>query len=256
MAGTNSDTLRADVNRLLALIEQDAPYELLSIPETADEAAIKNAFRALARVYHGDNYPPGTLDESLSRDMLRVMAGLSRAQITLLNPNTRNEVNAKIALQQRGVPTDVRVIFAADEAFRTGKRLLERNAWADGREKLREAVQMNPAEAEFQIYLLWADYCLLAERGGPLAEQEMVKISRRLEDLAKTVPRNDAAWTFVGNIARNRGDDHEAQQCYQAALKSNGDNIEAQSNLRLLAKRASSRKSEDTNFFTRLFRRK
>lgn len=247
------DVVRAEVKKQLERIDWVNAYELLDVSKDAKEQTIKDAFRRLARMFHVDAYPPGVLDANLQRDMLKVMGAFSRAQSTLLNPAQRAELDARIALEERGVPTDVRQIFAADESFRTGKRLLDRSAFRDARDKFAAAIAVNPSEPDYHVYLAWSEYCVLTEGDRKPSDSEARKIVARLEEIVPNHVRNDMAYVFLGNIQRNRGDDKAAAAAYHAALKTNPDNLEATSNLRLLAKRGE--KQNSGSFLWRLFKK-
>ncbi len=238
-------------------IEADAdPYELLGVPHDAKDDAIRNAFRERARVFHTDLYAAGVLDEYLLRDMQRVMGALSRSQAALLNPKQREDIDARRKLKERGIPTDVRQIFAADEAFRTGRRLLDRNALAQALGKFEEAAALNPGEAEYRMFLAWTRYCIGSASPGPSFERETDRFVEQIRALTVDAPKVDAAWVFLGHIARNRGQMKEAHEAYVTALKANPDNVEAQSGLRLVQKRATAAKNSNSGgFFAKLFGR-
>jgi tetratricopeptide (TPR) repeat protein len=180
------------------------------------------------------------------------MGELSRAQATLTNKAAREEYDAGLALAERGVPTDIRQIFGADEAFRAGRRLLDRGAFAEADEQFKAAVTANPSEPEYWAYRYWTEYTLASADGqAPRATSD--RILRALRQLGEKHEKCAAAWLHAGHIERNNGDIAAATAAYRRVIELDRDNLEAASALRLLSRRED--KKSSSGFFGRLFKR-
>jgi curved DNA-binding protein CbpA len=232
-------------------------YEMLGVSPTATDIEVRAAYRQAAKIFHLDNYG-GQSILHLAPRMQAIMGELTKAQAKLTNPTERAEYDAKLALQASGVPTDVRLIFEADEAFKAGRRLLERNNFADALGRFKHAGELYPGEAEYQSYLRWTEYCTLeTDREGRPANQSAVSRLRGiLVEIAEKNPKQEAACVFVGHMYRNEGNTAEAQNWYRMALTRNPENLDARSALRLLNMRSQADKKPEGNFFTRLFGKK
>lgn len=243
--------LKRRVDTLLPLIGEATFYELLGVAPDASEATIREAFRKRALVFHVDRYTEDLGD--LREPMQRIFGELSKAHATLTSELGREEYDAGLELAGRGVPTDVRSIFVADEAFRAGKRLVERNSFAEAHRRLSEAVEKNPSEGDYWAYLYWAEYGTLDmdEDGVPVSHRRVRNIVDQLRQVADNNEHCSAAHIFLGHIHRSQGEAQEAKDRYKQALRISPDNPEAQSSLRLL----NMRKEKKGSFFDRLFRR-
>lgn len=247
--------LSREVAALEAQIGEVDYYTMLELPRDATDVQIKSAFHKRAKMLHVDTWGEQTLSPNLKAQMYRVLSELTRAQTLLLNKDERAEYDAMLALTERGVPTDVRKIFAADEAFKNGKRLLERGSFREAYRMLREATEVNPSEPDFWAYRRWAEYCMLDTNadGRPARSGEVERIRIELEKLVNGTEHCDMGHVFLGHIAKAHDDLDEATRQYKTALRKNGRNTEAQTNLRLLSMREAKR---NTGLFQRIFGRK
>ena len=247
------EKLRTKVDQAYDALDEIDLYKLLDVQRDATDAQIKRAFHAKARIYHVDNYPGINLGP-LRMKMQRIFGELSRAQKTLSDPAQREEYDAGLSLSERGIPTDVRQIFAADEAFRGGKRLVERGALEPALVEFRKAVKANQSEPDYWAYLYWAEYGTLDadEDGRPFSRADENRILAALEELADENEKCVPARVFLGHIARTDGEVDLACRWYNDALEIEPGNVEATSNLRLLRMR----ESKKPGLFARLFGKK
>lgn len=252
----NLQELQARVDDMERRLKGSTLYELLGVPATASEADIRAAYRTLARVFHADAYGGQYLGPLVPR-MQVILGELTKAQAKLINSTERSEYDAKLALQAQGVPTDVRVIFEADELFRGGRRLLERNNFVEALQRFKKASELYPAEPDYQAYTRWCEYCTLEtdKEGRPSNQSAVGRLREMLVDIANKNPKLDMPRVFVANIHRNDGNVTEATKWYREALERNPDNLEARSALRLLNLRDKGKQPEG-NFLSRLFTKK
>lgn len=246
--------LERQVTAMERRLNEENFYELLGVPRDANDDSIKRAFHEKARVFHPDNHPGLNL-AFLREKMLRIFSELSRAQSTLTDKEARKEYDAMLALTERGVPTDIRVIFDADKTHQTGKKLLDRGQAARALEHFEKAAEMNPSEAEYEVYRLWALFTVKAEAGSGTGP-DVDRIVMNLEHLAEAEKHIDAADEFLGHIARAQDRVEDARHHYNAALKKNRDNIGAQSGLRFLNMRKRKEETGSFAFVKKLFGKK
>lgn len=252
----NPSELQASVEEMERRLKGSTLYELLGVSPTASEPEIRAAYRALARQFHTDSYGGQFLGPLVPR-MQSILGELTKAQAKLISATERAEYDARLALEAQGVPTDVRVIFEADELFRAGKRLLERNNFADALQRFRTAFEMYPAEPDYQAYLRWCEYCTLEtdRNGRPSNRSAVGRLRDMLVEIASKNPKLDMPRVFVANIYRNDDNLAEATKWYREALERNPDNLEARSALRLLNLRDKGKQPQGS-FLSRLFGKK
>lgn len=248
----NRTALETQVNEALALLNSGTLYELLGVESDVNEPEIRDAFRERARLFHVDSYAGQDLGE-LAEPMARIFGELSRAHATLTDRDQRAEYDASLELAEKGVPTDVRTIFMADQAFRAGKRMVERNSFKQAAEKLELACQLNPTEPDYWAYRHWAEFGLLPtnDEGKPLSRASAREIQKALQELVDDYEHCVSARVFLGHIHRVDGDLDLAVRQYKSALRLDSNHHEAQSSLRIMNRRAEKKPS----FFERLFKK-
>jgi curved DNA-binding protein CbpA len=240
--------LRQLVSTLELRLRSESLYAVLGVPANADEAAIRDAYRKFARQLHADSWAGQDLGD-LGRRMQAVMGELTKAQSRLINPAERAEYDAMLTLNAQGVPTDIRAIFDAEEAFKNGKKALERNGMQDALGSFRRAYDLNPSEPDHQAYLRWLEY-VVAEQPNAAFLKRTVDV---LTKLANDNPKRDSICVLLGHVYRTSNDSTNALKWYREASQRNPENLEARTGLRLL--RARNDKEKEGNFLTRLFKR-
>ena len=248
--------LEAQVAEMLSKVGDATFYELLGVNPKTSEKRIREAFHKHALVFHVDRYAGQDLGE-LRAPMERIFGELSRAHTTLTNPEDRANYDASLALAERGVPTDVRKIFQADEAFRAGKRLVERGSYAPAVEQLERACDLNGSEPDHWAYLHWARFGALPtdSEGKPEAVGQVRKIRDALKTIVEENEHCESARVFLGNIYRVEGETEKARRMYKSALRLNPKNLEAASAVRVLHMRKQNA-AKPKSFFERIFGKK
>jgi curved DNA-binding protein CbpA len=242
----NLQQLRHLVTSLEHRLETGSLYEVFNIQPTANEEAVRSAYRALARQLHADAWASQELGD-LEMRMQRIMGELSKAQTKLTDPAQRGEYNAMLDLQSRGVPTDIRAIFDAESEFKNGLKALERNGTKSAHEAFKRAHELNPSEPEHLAYLRWTEY-LIAGTSPAITKRTL----DALLQLVDANPKRDSLCVLLGHVYRNDNSPVESLKWYKTAVRLNPDNFEARSGLRLLNSR---KQKGNGNFFTRLFKR-
>ena len=244
------DELRTELSTVEGRLAGGNYYEVLGVPENAEEAAIKRAFFGIAKKLHVDSYGGVELGELRLR-MIKAFAEVSRIHNELADPKRRAEYNAKRSLAARGVSTDIRDSFASEEASRQGRRLLEQGRTEAARERLRESVRLQEGNLEARAHLLFAEYTLAMAKGGAVATGGLV---HDLQDLLAQAPKMGFGHLYLGHIARNEGRTADAIIAYQAALAATPALAEAASSLRVVQMRQSKDRAEGGGgFWKKLF---
>lgn len=246
------DELRTELSAVEGRLAGGNYYEVLGVPENAEEPAIKRAFFGIAKKLHVDSY--GGVDiGDLRQRMTKAFAEVSRIHNELADPKRRAEYNAKRALAARGVSTDIRDSFASEEASRQGRRLLEQGRTEAARERLRESVRLQEGNLEARAHLLFAEYTLAMAKGGAVATGGLI---HDLQDLLAQAPKMGFGHLYLGHIARNEGRTSDAITAYQAALAATPALAEAASSLRVVQMRQSKDRAEGGGgFWKKLFGR-
>jgi len=202
-------------------------FERLGIPETAGREDAKKAFLALARQFHPDRFAAPSLADlhDLVKDFF---SAVNEAYEVLSDDRKRAEYLTARRGASKGQADGARTDFQKGEAC------LRTRDFARARGFLESAVRGDP-RPEYQAALAHA---YVADR-----EWKDRTRAKALVAEASKAPTCDRAWYVAGLIARDEGDEGQAERHFRAAVKMNPGNGEALRELRLAeARRADKRR--------------
>lgn len=198
-------------------------YQILDLPRTATEEAIKKAYFNLARRFHPDRFDRKV--QAAHRDLIdEVFDAITNAYRTLINRDKRRAYDSGSG--GRGEePEDA--MKRADIKFRQGKTLYTQERFDDAVSLLEEAVRIRKNKGDY--------YLLLA-----MAESKIASYSRKAEeDFLKAItlePWNPEGYVGLGYLYKNEGLLTKAARQFQKAVEADPDHKLAQQELQLINK--------------------
>jgi len=223
-------------------------YEVLGIPQDADAEAIKQAFFAAARRWHTDAWAGRDLGE-LAPVVERIFARVSEAHAVLSNPAERAEYDVFLERKAAGLPTDVLAVLKAEELFHKAVKLFRSQRYAEAEALFRQAVDLNPAEAEFWAYLGASSY----HARGSAAVMEAREAFARARSL---IPWSLVTEYLEAQLEIGEGALDAAEQRLRKILLDKPDHREAAQQLRNLRERKEKESATGRGFFGTLWKRK
>ncbi len=219
----------SEIRTTFAQLANGSHYDALGVARGASVEDIRQAYFAMAKRWHADSFAGLDLgtDRATVDDIFR---RLGEAYQVLSNVEERKTYDFLLARHEQGLPTDPQVIIEAETLFKRGQGLIRRGQATAALPILQRALELNRGEAEFHVYVGFATYCA---QGSAAVNEARAHIQRGLEirdDL-------DAAYEFLGRIARVEGDKEEAVRQLKTALEINPKNADAERELRLLSMR-------------------
>ena len=228
---TETQAAEREIRQAYQRLGEQNHYAVLGISSTANADQIKKSYFSLAKKYHSDRL--GSL--GVSADMIRqaeeIFRRIDEANQVLSDAEQRSSYDWVLARQEKGLPTDPKIILEAESIFRHAEGLLRRGQAAAAEPLLREAVQLNKGEAEFWACLGYAVYAL---NGSSSLQEAKENLNRALALNEKL----DIAYEFLGRIDHVEGNKREAAEHLRQALSLNPNNNAANMELRLLQMRA------------------
>jgi curved DNA-binding protein CbpA len=223
-------------------------YEVLGVTGDADAAQVRTAYFAAAKRWHSDAFGARNLDD-LAPVVERIFARISEASTVLGDPAKRAEYDVFLERKAKGLPTDVASVLMAEELFHRAQAVLRAQRYADAEALFRQAVELNPAEAEF-----WAYLGASAHRArGTAAVAEAREAFARARAL---IPRSLVTEYLEAQLDIGEGELDAAERRLRKILLDKPDHKEAARDLRLLRERKERETATGRGFLGTLWKRK
>jgi len=217
-----------EISKYEKMIQEGTLFDLLGINRDAKPPDVKKAFFRLAKKFHPDTNPLLFQSEYKERAE-EVFTRIGGAYNTLIDLKAREEYvyaldhkisqedldKANRALEAEGVFVKAEILFKKGD-FRGAQTIIQ------------EAINLNPEEPEYYLYLGW---CLFKSTHG-------VGIAEAKKNLQKAIDmglrdKMDMAQYYLGMLAKVEGRSVEEQRRYfSAAIEANPQNTLAASELR------------------------
>ena len=223
-------------------------YEILGVPKDADAESIKQAFFAAARRWHSDAWAGRDLGAA-AQQVERIFARVSEAHSVLANPAERAEYDVFLERKAAGLPTDVLSVLQAEELFHKAVKLFRAQRYAEAEVLFRQAVDLNPAEAEFWAYLGASCY---RARGAAAVEEAREAFARA----RALIPWSLVTEYLEAQLEIGEGALDAAEQRLRKILLDEPDHREAAQQLRNLRERKEKEAATGRGFFGTLWKRK
>lgn len=223
-------------------------YEILGVGPDATAEEIKQAYLALAKRWHIDAFAGRDLGDH-RRIVEEIFARIAGAISVLGDPSKRAEYDVFLERKAKGLPTDVHSVLLAEELFHKAQRLFRAQRYPDAEALFRQAVELNPAEAEFWAYLGASIY----RARGSAAVQESREAFARARAL---IPGSLVTEYLEAQLEIGEGDYDAAERRLHAILLEKPDHREAARDLRTLRERKEKKAAAGRGFLRPLWKRK
>lgn len=223
-------------------------YQALGVAPGGSDADIKKAYHMAARRWHADTFAGRELG-SVAPLVDKIFLRISEAWQALDTSEKRAEYDVFLDRKAKGLPTDVESVLAAEEAFQKARALHRIQRYAEAEALLRQAVRLNPAEAEFWAYLGACSYRL---RGSAAVEEAREAFARA----RALIPQSLVTEYLEAQLEIGEGDLVAAERRLKKILAEKPDHTEAMRDLRNLRERKQKEADTGRGFFGKLLKRK
>jgi len=218
--------LRRALQQIAPRAKEASYFARLGLAETATRDDVKSAFLALARQFHPDLF--GGLAMADLQDQVRdFFSAVNEAYQGLSDDKKRAQ---HLAALRAGGSTDPRRIESARVDFQKGEVCMRTRDYARARGFLESAVRADP-RPEYQAAL--AASFLDVAAGKDLARARAL-VTAALASPGLGGPGSDRVFHVAGLLAREGGNDAEAERQFKAAVAVNPRNAEALRELRAM----------------------
>lgn len=213
--------LRRALKEIAPRANEESYFARLGLPQTAGRDDVKAAFLALARQFHPDLFA-GPAMADLQETVRGFFAAVNEAYQVLSDDKRRAE---HLAVLKSGGTTNAQRAEAARIDFQKGEACMRTRDFARARGFLESAARADP-RAEYKAALAMS---LVVDAAG-----KDVARARTLIDEALHNPGNDRVHYAAGVVAREEGNEGEAERQFRAAVTANPRNSEALRALKVL----------------------
>lgn len=246
------DKIRAkldEAQRLAATADAKTHYEILGVPPTADEAAIRTAFRKLARDFHADLFARYGLEKHVQSAVQKVFIAINRAHETLSDAARRTEYDISIEMKAAGGrpgspgggAPQVDQVFKAEKLIKDATVLISRGEAEPAIERLRQALAVSSEDPVAQAALAFAEHLVAQTHGG--SQVVLRRALETVEAICSEVDNREEPFLYLGRLYGAIGDQDKAIRAIEQALRINPHYAEAGSELRHMQRKAEQTKS-------------
>ena len=225
------------LEKLNSLKEQNH-FERLGISPGSTISEASKAFMKVARSFHPDQVPQDA-SENVRKLTSEVFALYNEAHQVLSDEKKAKDYAEAIEAGFEDGKVDVSNILESEALFQKGEVLINNNKFTEAKKVFEQAVELNPDEGEFLIYLGYATFFANTNAGSMVQEQTINMIKRGLSMRDNNVA---AGYLFVGRIYKAMGDLEKAQKNFKKVLSLESKNLDAARELRLLNMRTHKKK--------------
>ncbi len=213
-------------------------FERLGLDTTASAAQASKAFMEEAKAFHPDHVPQDASArvKELTSD---IFALLNEAHQTLSNDAKRQDYAEAIEAGFEDGQVDVSNIMESEALFQRAEILVGKSKFAEAKDVIQEAIDLNPEEGEFFIYRGYATFFAADEPDSMTRDRSIQDINRGLKMRDNRVA---VGYLFLGRIHKALDDLDAAAKFFKKTLSLESNNLEASRELRLLNMRGKKKK--------------
>jgi len=207
-------------------------FEMLGIDTTAGASKARDAYFEIVKRLHPDRLPPPLAP--LAHCAQRVFSALTDAHDTLLDEEKRLRY-ISIVRDGGGTPVAQRKLEQTIEGtveFQKAEVLRKSDA-ASAEQHARQAIELDPEQADYYALLAWILFERYPGDGAPLAEM-LALVDKSIGMYEK----HDRAHYYRGAVLRRSGRETDAVRAFRRAVELNPKNVDAQREVRIADMRA------------------
>lgn len=229
------------------MMEQDY-FTLLGVSDSDSREQVRKSYYSLVKKYHPDRFFEQDALLDLKDKVNALFQRISDAHETLTDATAKARYVNDLKGDSKKSTTSLETILEAETAFQKGMVLFRVKKYEEAQKAFAEALELNPNEAEYLLYHSWTAY-----KADPKATQVILHTRKNLMRAAELNPRLSLAHLYLGYIAKDEGNETEAQRRFERAIQCNPNCTEALRELRLMSMRKEKADKEKKGLFGKMF---
>ncbi len=226
--------------------------EIFNLDDDFSERDLKKNYFMLARSYHPDRFY--TFHPRVKAVAEEIFTLINEAYQILSNPSERTNYIAMLRTGGRAVTEkDAQAALSAEMEFQKGQVLLKQGKLDQAKTYFERAVELNPDESEYAVFLGWTLF-RLGKRSGDES------LARKGKDMLTTavekVDGSEKGHFFLGQVLKVENDLTGAIKHFEKVVQINPDNVDAVRELRILRMRLEKEggKKDKSGLFKKFFK--
>jgi CheY-like chemotaxis protein/Flp pilus assembly protein TadD len=238
MRPPQEDTRSAELTQLAQRFRSESPFQILGVPENADEQQIQAAYGKLCELTHPDRVSQSS--EALKALASEVFAMVAGAYETLIDPRRKQSylLGQRKADREAAERAIGRRALDAEIQFQEGDAAMRARDYHAALRCFGRALELYPEEGEYHAHYGWVLH-LCHPSDTAIAAEAMEHVQRAL----KLAPDREKPYLFMGRLCKAIGRPDAAEKMFVRALKIQPDCLDALRELRLINMRREKGKS-------------
>lgn len=216
-------------------------YAVLGLEPGANEAQVRQVFKALARDFHVDKFMRYDLPQTAIDAVQQHFIAINRAHEVLSDAARRTEYDAELSLRAQGIDIgddggpDLTKVFAAEKLIKQGAALLKNGKAQPAFERFAEALETIPDDPVGRAGHAYAELLVVQARGAG-SKMVQARAIGVLEEVCGELEGRYEPFLYLGRAYRMAGRAEAAVDALKQALKIDPHCAEAASELRHLTR--------------------
>lgn len=208
-------SLFAEIDRFYAELENGLDhFAVLQVERNVSSDGLRERQLELVRRFHPDNFPGENVPDDILSKAQAISSAVNAAYDILKFPEARAEYERGLAngtIRGDGRRQDL----IREAQIKTTKALhyIKRRQFAEAREHLQRALDLDPQAKGVKPYLAWAMYSSQRD-GDTSAEPEVIRL---LEEALKDEPENPDVYYYLGRVLKDAEDLERAYMYFKKA---------------------------------------
>jgi curved DNA-binding protein CbpA len=249
---------QAAFQTLAARIQGSAnAFEVLGVPQDADEEHIRSAYTELARHLHPDAFSGDSAEQiDLANEVFdKVRAAWDKIDTAEKRQKHIDHVILGKPTEDEEAMETVRAYMDAEASFKKGRAAFNAGRISAAHALFSSAHDNVPDELEFRVYLAYTTFNLNRKQDPVKANDALEQLKDLLDENLQQERRLDGGWVLLGRAYRETGQHEAAKKCLVQALRISTANPDVTRELRRLESAKEEAEHAKKGLFGKLFGR-
>lgn len=229
------------------MMEQDY-FTLLGVSDSDSRDQVRKSYYSLVKKYHPDRFFEQDVLPDLRDKVNALFQRISDAHETLSEETSKARYLADRKGGHAKTTTNLETILQAETAFQKGMVLFRSKKYDEAQKTFSEALDLSPNEAEYLMYHAWSAY-----KADSKSAEVIIKTRKNLIRATELSPKLSLAHLYLGYLAKDEGNEKEAQRRFERAILCDPNCTEALRELRLMSMRKEKTQKEKKSLFGKMF---